>query len=143
MLKRLIKRTQLDVHIFEKTNGVEALEFFQEYDNYSEQYRDDYPPLLCFLDINMPLMDGWEFLSHFNELRSKKELQSMAVMMFSSSTDARDRDRARDYDFITAYLVKGDVNAEQLKEKIISSHSSHDKRAVPSEPRSTVPSESQ
>lgn len=120
VLKRLIAKTQLDVRIFEKTNGVEALEFFRDYDSHSKLYHDDYPPLLCFLDINMPLMTGWEFLSHFSEIRNAKGLESMAVMMFSSSSDAMDQNRVEDFGFVAGYVVKGAIDSEQLKEKIIS-----------------------
>lgn len=121
VLKRLIDKTELDVRIFEKTNGQEALAFFQEYDSQRALYHEDYPPLLCFLDINMPLMNGWEFLSRFSEIRIAKELHAMAVMMFSSSSDVLDHNRTAEFDFVSGYVVKGGIDSCQLKEIITAS----------------------
>ena len=50
-------------------------------------------PLVCFLDIKMPGMTGFDLLRWF---RSQKSLDAVPVLMFSSSDDPRDIDCARD-----------------------------------------------
>jgi len=120
LLKRMIGKTQLDVHVFEKTSGQEALDFFEDFDTQRSMHADLFPPSLCFLDINMPLMSGWEFLEKFATIRIANNLESMAVMMFSSSSDVHDQTKANDFDFVTGYILKGAATPEQLKELILS-----------------------
>ena len=78
-----------------------------------------FPPVIIFLDVNMPHVDGLEFLDKFSELReSQKEYQSCTLMLFSSSERQEDRDKAFSYNFVSDYLVKGDLGPKALKEKI-------------------------
>lgn len=50
-------------------------------------------PLVCFLDIKMTAMSGFEVLRW---IRSQKSLESIPVLMLSSSDDPRDLDTARE-----------------------------------------------
>lgn len=110
LFKRLIKSTQLDVEIIEKSNGREALEFFQNQQCNTPQKT----PCLCFLDINMPVMSGWEFLTSFTELRSAEEQQPMPIIMLSSSSDATDLQRAESLELVTDYIGKSEITAEHI-----------------------------
>lgn len=47
-------------------------------------------PKIIFLDINMPIMDGWQFLDEFNDLPIK---QSIKINIVTSSINTTDRDR--------------------------------------------------
>lgn len=51
------------------------------------------PPLLCFLDVKMAAMPGFDVLRW---IRNQKALDPMPVLMLSSSDDARDIDTARE-----------------------------------------------
>lgn len=67
-------------------------------------------PYLVLLDLNMPRMNGFEFLQ---ELRADSELR--ATLVFVLSTSDSDRDRARAYDNnVAGYMVKSGLGP-QLK----------------------------
>lgn len=69
-------------------------------------------PCIIFLDINMPVMDGWEFLDAFGELEGS---QNSVIYMLSSSVDPSDADRARSYSLVRDYLTKP-LNQEKLND---------------------------
>ena len=58
-------------------------------------------PELIFLDLNMPMMNGQQFLSH---IKQNKELSSIPVIVFTTSSDPQTKKITKDlgaYDFIT------------------------------------------
>ena len=118
ILKRQLKETGLETSIFEVENGDEALKFFTEYETNRAKYADDFPPLVVFLDINMPLVGGFEFLEKFSPMREALGIETAFIMMFSSSEREEDREKAFTYDYVTDYLTKGQFSSEQLREKI-------------------------
>ncbi|MBC85871.1 MAG: hypothetical protein CL677_01735 [Bdellovibrionaceae bacterium] len=120
LLSRQLEETGLEIKSFEKTDGKSALEFFEDYDVNRKKYPEHYPPHIVFLDINMPLVNGYEFLQKFAELRTKVDIKACVVMMFTSSEREEDRKKALSFDFVSDYLIKGDFSSEQLREKIVS-----------------------
>lgn len=76
-------------------NGIEALEMLRG---------GEIPPLnrIILLDINMPRMDGIEFL---RELRADPELRATTVVVLTTSNE--DRDRVQAYELnVAGYLLK-------------------------------------
>lgn len=67
-------------------------------------------PDLIFLDLNMPIMDGWDFLNYVAENGFKNSLK---VVVLSSSIDHMDMDRALSFEEVTAYIPKP-LNLENL-----------------------------
>lgn len=70
-------------------------------------------PDFIFLDINMPIMDGWEFLDIYD-----KNAPKACVYMLTSSTNATDMSRSKQYKCIAGYLSKPiskDIVANILK----------------------------
>lgn len=106
--------------VFEKENGKQGLEFFEDYNRNKEKYQDGFPPLLVFLDINMPFMGGFEFLKHFSDFKENSDLakEPSILVMFSSSGMDKDKEKALSYNFVKDYLVKGDYQTDELKTKI-------------------------
>ncbi len=89
-------------------NGKEALKMFDDY------YKSGNPlPDFIFVDINMPVMDGFEFLEEFRKLQVPSKEKIKIVMMSSSESD-RDVIRAKSYGvlrYIFKPLVQKDIVA--------------------------------
>jgi CheY-like chemotaxis protein len=60
---------------------------------------------ILFLDLNMPLMSGWEFLERFDNLGSELKGQ-ISLYILSSSVDSRDRERSYANKNVKGYIAK-------------------------------------
>lgn len=69
-------------------------------------------PELILLDINMPVMDGWDFLAHFSNLAVSKNIP---VVMLTSSINPDDIEKAKSHHLVKGFLSKP-LNKEKLDE---------------------------
>lgn len=78
------------------TNGQEGIEILnlQNSDN----------PEIIFLDLNMPVMDGFEFLEAFEKIRKEKKLD-IPVFILTSSNYFKDYERAKKFS-VAGYIIK-------------------------------------
>lgn len=67
-------------------------------------------PDIILLDLNMPILDGWQFLDEFILVPFKKEIP---IFIVSSSIDPADLEMAKKYKIIKSYITKP-INAEKL-----------------------------
>ncbi|MBL7858566.1 MAG: response regulator [Cyclobacteriaceae bacterium] len=97
---RTIKAAHITDRILQFENGEDALGFLKTYAGNS-----DILPDVIFLDINMPIVDGWMFLEDYDGLK-KNFAKPIIVYMVSSSIDPRDIDRAKRNTNVKDYVVK-------------------------------------
>lgn len=87
-----------EVQVFK--NGKEALDsFLNDIDEGREL------PSIILLDINMPVMDGWEFLEEFAKVKHKVK-NRVSIYMVSSSVNMSDLDKAKTYEDVVDYVIK-------------------------------------
>ncbi|MBE0368086.1 MULTISPECIES: response regulator [Pseudoalteromonas] len=116
ILKRVLKKSDKTGQIFEASNGQEALLFLAEHERGIKEFPDSFPPLIVFLDINMPIMGGFEFLEEFSKLRKNKTIyQTCFFAMFTSSDMQQDIERAESFEFVKGYISKATFTLEKYK----------------------------
>lgn len=74
-----------------------ALDYLEENENETETV------FVIFLDINMPEINGWEFMELLKEKFPKLNFK---IHMLTSSIDQRDQNKAEEYEFVDSYIVK-------------------------------------
>jgi len=99
LTKRLIDKFLTGYQLLPFENGRLALDFSE-----SNVHAVGNLPQLILVDINMPVMDGWQFLEEFRQL-AKGEYKPI-IYMSSSSSDQDDIDRANTYKQLRGYLTK-------------------------------------
>jgi CheY-like chemotaxis protein len=117
ILKRQLKELGVE-SVIEKDDGSTALEFLNDYDKNRALYPNEFPPVIIFLDINMPKVNGFDFLEKFAKMRTRNELASIVVSMYSSSEKKEDKERASEFDFVQGFIVKGELTREFLEQRI-------------------------
>ncbi len=97
---KTLRATNLVSDVLQFQNGQEALAFLSDRLQELQQVPD-----IIFLDINMPVTDGWMFLDEFHRLK-KQIAKEIKIYMVSSSIDPRDLNRARSIKDVTDYMEK-------------------------------------
>lgn len=83
------------------TNAAQGFEYIQS--QYAAN-RDETQTVLL-LDINMPVMSGWEFLERFDNLGEDVK-KRFKIIILSSSVDERDKERSYANKNVNAFMVK-------------------------------------
>lgn len=102
LVKKIIEIKKLSKNLLIFKNGMEALDHFKLI---LENATEEKLPDIIFLDINMPIMDGWEFLNEFIKIKNNFE-KKITLYVVSSSIDPRDLERAKSFNLVTDYLIK-------------------------------------
>jgi CheY-like chemotaxis protein len=102
----LIKKSGITDRIEVALNGEEALAFLTKSGKYESIDTEKFPqPQLILLDINMPVMDGWEFIEAYEALDNDKK-GNIVIVMLTSSFNSDDRIRAQTYETISNFKNK-------------------------------------
>lgn len=100
LFKNLLKQNKIDVNSTFFPNGYEAIEYLRKNPG------DENLPDLILLDVNMPIMNGWQFLEEYSKIKHLLSKQS-TIYMISSSNNEVDINKAKDYsDVVKDYFLK-------------------------------------
>ncbi|HLF53505.1 response regulator [Flavobacterium sp.] len=101
IIKKLLLKNNIDIIPIFFENGYDAIEELKENINSETDFPD-----LILLDINMPIMDGWQFLDEFRVVKSQLKKRPI-IYLISSSDDIVDVNKSKEYnDEITDYVLK-------------------------------------
>ncbi|WP_378182362.1 response regulator [Aquimarina sp. SS2-1] len=106
-IKRIIEIIDFCNDLLVFKNGKEALEGLKSIIAQNQNLPD-----VILLDLNMPILDGWQFLDEFVKIPCGKKI---TIYIVSSSVDPEDVHRAKSYESVCDYIVKP-VTVKALKE---------------------------
>ncbi|MEP7264492.1 MAG: response regulator [Bacteroidota bacterium] len=101
----IINELNIVNHIDVVINGIEAIAYLKK--------EDRIPPDLIFLDLNMPKMNGWEFLEKYKQLNNAKKAKVLIVIL-TTSANPDDLKRAKEIQEVTGFETKP-LSKELLK----------------------------
>ena len=104
---RSFRKQNISFPIVTAEDGMEALEILRN----QHPGKSIKAPFLVLLDLNMPRMNGFEFLQ---EVRNDKLLSSLVIFVLTTSNDDNDRTRAYEEN-IAGYMVKSSVGPQFSK----------------------------
>jgi CheY-like chemotaxis protein len=103
--KKIIQKTNITEHIQIALNGKEGIDYLCKRGKF-ESVGNEFPqPQLILLDINMPVMDGWEFIEAYKNLDLENK-DDIVVVMLSSSFNPADKSKAESIAEIVAFKQK-------------------------------------
>lgn len=100
LLKKSVNNLGSNVEILTYPNGEEAFIELSKFKN-----SPDLLPDLILLDINMPIMDGWEFMEQFVNTKNQFK-KNITIYIASSSIAKQDIEKSKTYPEISGYIVK-------------------------------------
>jgi CheY-like chemotaxis protein len=107
--QKIIELTGFSKKIIVKNSGKSALEYLQTNENDADNL-----PELIFLDINMPIVDGFVFLFEFERFSDLLK-NKCKIAILSSSDNKRDIERIVDNQYVIKYITKP-LTEEALEE---------------------------
>ncbi len=115
LCKMVISRSDFAKEIITAQNGEEALNYFDDLKLNNLGNEINKYPLLIFLDLNMPVMGGWEFLDHFSQEEYRTQFKDCKVIVLSSTIDPDDINKAKTYPMVLDFLSKP-ISKEMLED---------------------------
>jgi CheY-like chemotaxis protein len=100
IVNKIIQRSEMFSAISSFKNGKDAIDSV-----HNSLENNELLPDIILLDINMPIMDGWEFMEEMGLLKSQISKQ-IIIYIVSSSIAVEDKNKSKTYPDILGYLSK-------------------------------------
>lgn len=114
MNRRLLKKNKITEQIVVAENGQLALDYLTK-SSINEKQEEVYPqPDLIILDINMPVMNGWEFMEAYETLPENQKAK-VVIVMLTTSISTLDEERFAKTGQLKGYMSKPLQKDELLK----------------------------
>jgi len=110
LVKKIIETKKLCNNLLIFNDGKQSIDYFEAL---LQNLEAENIPEIIFLDLNMPVMDGWEFLDHFTKIKNNFG-KIITLYVVSSSINPIDIDRAKALSSVKDYLIKP-VNILELE----------------------------
>jgi CheY-like chemotaxis protein len=101
--QKMIEAASITENIYTHTGAKSAIEFLKNMERLD--VAEKVLPDVIFLDIDMPLMDGFQFLDEFEKLNDNTK-KKCRIVMLTSSINPQDFNRSKKYDNVKLYLNK-------------------------------------
>jgi len=102
--QKMIEAANIAEHIYTHTGARSAIEFLRNLEKLENDTKQVLPDVI-FLDIDMPLMDGFQFLDEFEKL-SDTTKGKCKVVMLTSSINPQDVNKSKKYIYVKKYINK-------------------------------------
>lgn len=109
IIKKIVEKTGSDIEMVSKSNGQQAIDYLKE----AIAARTPLPHLIL-IDINMPVMNGWEFVEAYQDLGIAKPVD---LYILSSSVYENDIEKTKSYSSVKGFISKP-LSIERLTELI-------------------------
>lgn len=103
--RMLIEEANCTEQIQVVQSGQDALNYIKNSEQFAGKNKNLPTPDLIFLDINMPAMNGWEFLAKYAELE-KRQKDKIIMVMLTTSLDPDDEVKAKNMADVTDFRRK-------------------------------------
>lgn len=102
--QKMIEAASITENIYTHTGAKSAIEFLKNMERTTGVAHEVLPDVI-FLDIDMPLMDGFQFLDEFEKLGEVAK-KKCSIVMLTSSINPQDFNRSKKYENVKLYLNK-------------------------------------